>query len=358
MNKLNSILAIAFLALTFTACKKDKDEPIIAVPPSDGNTLTLNGIAGSEVGSSAANSVYVDFSADKQTTALRSSWTLGFYAGSSFKVALNATNGVSAMQVVGKTDLNAVTSADLVQSKLVVELGAVETEFGKVDDPRESNALVKTAIAEVSATDSENKVYLINPIGGSHSAVFNPDNVYKIRVLRKGNGYTLQYAKLSATTFSVLDIAKNDKFNYSFVSLTDSKVVSVEPEKSNWDVMWTWSLYYGGTAGSQYLYGFSDLVFTNTLGGVTSAQVAETSTLTYANFSESNVAGVTFKADKDVIGANWRVTTGAGIVSKIFYLVKDASGNVYKLKFISMGVGTDGGTRGKPVIEYKLVKKG
>jgi hypothetical protein len=37
-------------------------------------------------------------------------------------------------------------------------------------------------------------------------------------------------------------------------------------------------------------------------------------------------------------------------------VVKDPAGNYYKLKFVSMGVGGDGGVRGNPVVEYKLVK--
>lgn len=356
MNKINSMMAVALLAFTFTACKKDDKEPEIIVPVSDGSTMTLNGIAASEAGSSAANSVYIDLSADKQSTALRSSWTLGFYTGSDFKVVLNAHNGASAA-VVNKTDLNAVTSADLVQANLVVGLGtAAEAEFLKVDDPRQNNATVKTVINTISATDSENKVYLINPAGGSHTAVFSPDNVFKVRIIRKGTGYTLQYAKLSATTFTSLDITKDTKFNYSFVSLADNKVVSVEPEKANWDIVWTWSLYYGGTAPSQYLYGFSDLVFTNTLGGATSAEVL-VATKSYADFSASDLTNITFSSKSNLIGENWRVTTGTGIKTDRFYLIKDAAGNVYKLKFVSMGVGSDGGTRGKPVIEYKLVKK-
>ncbi|WP_343531580.1 HmuY family protein [Pedobacter sp.] len=356
MNKINLMMAVALLAFTFTACKKDDKEPEIAVPVSDGSTMTLNGLISNETGSAAGNSVYIDFSADKQTSASRASWTLGFNGGTDFKVVLNAHNGVSA-KVINKTDLNTVTSADLVQADLVVGLGnAAEAEFLKVDDPRQNNALVKTVISTISATDSENKVYLINPAGGSHTAVFSPDNVYKVRILRKGTGYTLQYAKLSATTFSSLDIAKDSKFNYSFVSLADNKAVSVEPEKANWDIVWTWSLYYGGTAPSQYLYGFSDLVFTNTLGGATSAEVS-VATKSYADFSASDLTNVTFSSKSNLIGENWRVTTGTGIKTAVFYLVKDAVGNVYKLKFVSMGVGSDGGTRGKPVIEYKLVKK-
>ncbi|WP_199120130.1 HmuY family protein [Pedobacter sp. ASV28] len=357
MNKINSIVAVALLAMTLIACKKDNKEPDIVVPVSDGSTLTLNGIAASEAGSSAANSVYIDLSADKPTGILRSLWTLGFYAGSDYKVILNANNGVSAA-VVNKIDLNAVTAADLVQAKLVVELGvAAESEFDKVDDPRQNNALGRTAIGTISATDTENKVYLINPAGGSHTTIFSADNVYKVRILRKGTGYTLQYAKLNAITYSSLDITKDSKFNYAFVSLADNKVVSVEPEKASWDIVWTWSLYYGGTTGSQYLYGFSDLVFTNTLGGASSAEVL-TATKSYANFSESDLSNVNFSAKSNLIGENWRVTTGTGIKADRFYLIKDAAGNVYKLKFVSMGVGSDGGTRGKPVIEYKLVKKG
>ncbi|OAV66454.1 hypothetical protein Barb6_01637 [Bacteroidales bacterium Barb6] len=37
-------------------------------------------------------------------------------------------------------------------------------------------------------------------------------------------------------------------------------------------------------------------------------------------------------------------------------MVQDPAGNVYKLKFNAMGVGNDGGVRGKPEIEYALVK--
>lgn len=349
MNKFNSMMAVALLALTFTACKKDKEEPIIEVPPSDGSTLTLQGIAGSEDGASAANSVYVDFSADKQTSALRSSWDLGFYSGTDFKVILNATKGSSAVKVAGKTDLNAVTEADLKQADLTITLG--EPQFERLDDPREANILNKTVIAAISATDSENSVYLINTIGGNHSIPFSLDNVYKIRIIRKGTGYTLQYAKLKETTFKTLDVAKSADANFSFVSLTEGKTVTVEPAKANWDIVWTWSLYQGGT----YVYSYSDLVFINNLGGT---QAVEVKTKSYADFSESDVAGVTFATNRDVIGAKWRNTTGTkGVLTDRFYLVKDANGNVYKLKFNSF-ISEDGGTRGKPVIEYKLVKKG
>ncbi|MES2418356.1 MAG: HmuY family protein [Bacteroidota bacterium] len=357
MNKLNSILAVALLAIIFTACKKDNN-PVIVVPPSDGSTLTLNGLIATESGSNAGNSVYVDFSKEKQVSVDRSSWDLGFYAGADFKVILNSTKGASAVKIE-KTDLNAVTEADLVPENLEVVLGNTdEAEFKKVDDPREANILNKTAIAIVSSVDADNKVYLISIVGGSHGTSINVDNVYKIRVIRKAQGYTLQYAKLKETSFKTLDVTKDALLNFNFISLTQGKTVTVEPEKAEWDMVWTWSLYYGLAGSSSYVYGYSDVVFINNISNVTAAQVS-TTTKSYADFAEADLAGITFSSARDVIGSKWRNTTGSavGVIPTVFYVVKDGSGNIYKLKFNSF-ISNDGGERGRPVIEYKLVKKG
>jgi hypothetical protein len=353
MNKFNSLLSVALIAISFAACKKDSDEPVIVVPPSDGSTLTLNGLIGAELGSAAGNSVYVDFSADKQTAVDRDSWDLGFYAGADFKVILNASNGSSAI-VVNKSDLNAVTTADFDPNSLKVGQGA--GTFSLIDDPREANIINKTAIAAISATDAENKVYIINRKGGAATVLAN-DELYKIRIIRKGAGYTLQYAKVTETTFKTLDITKNADANFQFASLVKGSIVSVEPTKASWDIVWGYSMYYTAT----FPYAFSDLVFINSLAGVSAAPVS-TNVKAYAAFAESDLAGITFSASRDVIGSTWRTSpgqngTGGGVKTDIFYLVKDAAGNVYKLKFNSF-ISNDGGTRGKPVIEYKLIKKG
>lgn len=364
MNKFNSILAITCLAITFTACKKDNVEPIIVPPPSDGSTLTLNGLIGAESGTVAGNSVYVDFSKDKQTAVDRDSWDLGFYSGTDFKVILNSTNGASAiLTTTTKTDLNAVTAVDFDPNKLKTGQ-ASNLYFDNTDDQREGNILTKTIIANVSASDADNKVYILNRKGGA-GTVLATDQLYKIRIVRKGTGYTLQYAKVNETTFKTLDIAKNTDANFQFASLVKGSVVAVEPAKADWDFVWGWSMYR-----TQYTdatipfaglipYAFSDLVFINSLAGVTAAQVA-TADFTYAAFAEANISSpkVVFSATRDFIGSNWRNTTGTvGVKTDVFYLIKDGTGNVYKLKFVSFH-SADGGTRGKPVIEYKLVKKG
>lgn len=327
---------------------------------SDGSQLTLKGIAGTEAGSSALNSVFVDLSSNTQTGVKRNSWVLGFSSAADFRVKLNSTNGTSAIKLAGKTDLNAVTTSDVKLDDLAIQLGVAEAPgvnpFINIDNVY--GDVTKDVIANVSATDAENPVYVVNPEGGSHSSVLSLDNLIKIRVLRKGSGYTLQYAKLKDATFKTLDITKDASNNFVHLAIADvATVVNVEPAKAKWDFVWTWSVYYGMQGPAAFPYGFSDVVFINNLAGVQAALVS-TATVSYADYKDTNIASTSFKAERNIIGSDWRSTSPAtGVKTDRFYVIKDGSGNVYKLRFVSMGAG-DSGKRGEPVIEYKLVKKG
>jgi len=357
MNKLNSMMAVALFVLTFTACKKDDKEPEIVVPVSDGSTLTLEGKTAE---SNYANVAYADLSLDKATKVDRKSWALGFYSGADFRVILNQSFQ-SATAVVNKTDINTVTLDDA-KANRVYGFNPQATSLTDAVDLVDSydGSLNGTAIATVSATDTENKVYILGV-----NNLFTEPNLYKIRILRNGTaGYILQYAKVQETTFKTVNISKNTEYNFSFVSLgnnNDGAIVNPEPKKAEWDLYWSYSTYRSvATNPLSNPYYYQDFITTNNLAGVTAALVSEND-YTYAAFTESalsDVAKVKFLSGRDAIGSTWRVTTGTGIIAKQFYVIKDGSGNVYKLKFVSMGVGTDGGERGKPVIEYKLIKKG
>jgi len=357
MNKFNSTIALALLAITFTACKKNTDEPIITVPPSDGSTLTLNGLIGAELGSAAGNSVYVDFSKDKQTAVDRSSWDLGFYSGADFRVVLNNSASAGA-KVTTATSLAAITEADAVGLTLAVnQMAPANTDFAYFDGL--NGSIATTVIPAVASIAADNKVIILNRGTGGGIAA-RP--WIKLKVTRNTTGgYTLQYAELKETTaFKTVEIAKDEKFNFKFVSLTSGTTVNVEPAKAEWDIVWGYSVYQTSFSGVLVPYNFSDLVFLNVLNGVTAAQVS-TADFTYAAFAEANLTStkVSFSAARDIIGSNWRITSGTpiGVKTDLFYLVKDGAGNVYKLRFNSF-ISNDGGTRGKPVIEYKLVKKG
>lgn len=323
----------------------NSDDPLPVIPPSEGANMQLNG---GEGGSSAPNAVYVDLSAAKQDSVKRASWDLAFGTGSDYRVLINNTTAALA-KATTKSNLADVTAADTAGIVLTLNQGNPSAaEFLMLDDI--DGNLSKSVIAAISATEADNKVYILNRGTGGGTAT---RDWLKIKINRKGNGYTVQYAKIAETSFQSIDVTKNNKFNFNFVSLT-SGVVEVEPEKENWDFVWNYSVFKTDFGGGFVPYGFSDLVAINYLGGV---QVAEITTSGYDAYNEASIAGTTFSANKWVIGSNWRATTGAaiGVKTDRFYVIKDTRGNVYKLKFISFTT-QDGGTRGKPEISFQLVK--
>ncbi|QNK61251.1 hypothetical protein H7F33_11790 [Pedobacter sp. PAMC26386] len=349
MNKFTQLITLLCFATAFTACKKDSD-PIIITPASTGSKLTLNGLIANESGAAAGNSVYVDFSTDKQTSVARTSWDLGFYSGAEFKVILNHTVGATAIELAGN-DLTKITAADTTALALSgnLSLGQGAGGFTYID-PIEGDAtayLAGTVIKTISATDADNRVYIVNRGGTT--------GWQKIRVIRSGTGYTLQYAKINEQTFKTLTVAKDGAFNFKYVSFTTG-AVDVEPAKANWDIEWTLATY---KANATIPYTFSDFVLINFVGGVTAAEViVADSKVSFDDFAEANLTGKLFVGKREVIAGNWRITSGTpiGVKTDRFYLVKDGAGNIYKLKFVSFHP-NDAGVRGKPVVEYKLVKK-
>ncbi|MCD9013912.1 HmuY family protein [Parachryseolinea silvisoli] len=321
---------------------------------SEGQQMKLEGIISDELGSSAGNSVFVDFSSNQQTGVARASWDLGFYSGDEFRVIINNTTAASVIAVEA-TDLADVTAENVETEGLALGQGA--GTFDIIDDV--TGDLTKTAIEEISATEADNKVYIINRTGG-FGIVDKPENLIKLRVVRNGAGYKLQYAALTSTDFKEVQVTKSATNDFTYVSFTTGAMVEVAPAREKWDIEWTYSIY---KAPQGIPYAYSDLVFINSRGGVSAVQVLET-TVSYDQFAASNVASLKFDGQRDVIGSSWRVTSVppgstdvVGVRTDRYYVVKDAYENVYKLRFINFH-SADGGTRGKPLIEYKLVVKG
>lgn len=355
--KIQKLMMVALVAATFTACKDDED-PIIVVPPSDGSAnVEFSGLAGTESGANAGNVVYLDMSKDKNTAVLRSSWDLGFYSGTDFRVILNNQTSAGA-KVTTKTNLADVTAADTIGQTLTFNhMGPTTGDLAFYDDI--DGDLTKTVVPAVSATDANNPVIILNRGEGGATAA-RP--WVKFRVLRNGaNGYTVQYAGITETTFKTFTVTKNSDYNFVFGSFTTGAQVSVEPAKADWDIVWGYSLFKTNFGGGTVPYNYSDMIAVNYLAGVTVQQKvyadAATAAAAYTAFNKDSVNASSLVAGRWIIADKWRSTQPAtGARQDRFYVIKDANNNHYVLKCVSMGVGTDGGTRGKPVFSYKLIK--
>lgn len=323
-------------------------------------TASLGGSFAPNVGGpNEPNQVYIDLSTQSKTEIVRDTWDLGFYSGDEFRVKLNSSLFMMAAKLE-TTDINSVSASDLTELQGKMALMAAGAD-AYVDDP--SGDISKTAIAEVSATVEENKVYLINmgsAIGtkdaeiGSVAISGEARGWKKIRVIREDNGYLLQYADLNATEYKEISIPKDSNFNFSFFSFSKNAVVAVEPTKENWDLNFTTAteiLALGPV--EKTAYGFSDYVKTNIHGGTEVYLVLATET-TYEDFTIENIQEDKFQTGQGTIGSSWRDVFEAAASPNQFYIIKDPEGNIYKLKFTAL-VSKDG-VRGNPEFQYDLLK--
>ena len=308
-------------------------------------------------GPNEPNQVYIDLSSNKETLIRRNAWDLGFYAGDEFRVVINGSLYM-ATSALETTDINTVNSATVSSLKSMVAVGTFNPDNKAYVDAVNGNIL-ETAIGEISEDDSQNPVYLLNlgadvgtnqPPTGSIAIAGDARGWKKIRILRQGNGYKLQYADLDATSYNEVSIAKDTDFNFTFFSFNTDEIVSVEPQKLQWDICFTVFTNVIPNAGS---YGFSDFVIHNRKGGVTSYSLLD-SAVSYEDFNASNVDTTLLKENQTVIGSSWRDVFKRKVNTNIFYVLEDSNNNYYKIRFLDLVDGN--GERGYPRFEYTLLQ--
>ncbi|HET8803622.1 MAG TPA: HmuY family protein [Aequorivita sp.] len=303
--------------------------------------------------------VYLDLSAKSFRKVQRDTWDLAFFSKEGFRVGINGSIYMAAAELQ-ETNIDNITQADVEGLMPQVAVGTFDSANEiYIDSPNGDINL--TAIKEINLDDSQNKVYLVNlgyevgtetPIPGSVAIAGDARGWRKIRVLRNGDSYVLQYANLNDSSHQEIIINKSAGFNATFFSFNTNSVVNVEPEADKWDLNFTVFTNIIEDAGS---YGFSDGVLHNRKGGVTAYSVT-TNQYLYEDFNTSNVIANNFKMDQLVIGASWRdvMDEEKVLVDNIFYIIKDSNGNVYKLKFTALL--NDNGDRGFPEFKYELLQ--
>ena len=358
---MKKLLFLSIALLSLASCSNDEDTKVEI--PTVGATL-----AASVGGPNQPNQLYLDLSTKETKAVNRASWDFGFSSGSDFRVIING----SLKMAVKKLATSDITLSQVADANVSVGAGETPSSNGYIDNPTGvlagAGAGIGTAIAEISATDADNKVYLVNlgfavsttqPNVGSVSVDGEARGWKKVRILRSGNGYKIQYADLTSATFTEKTISKDTAFNFSFFSLISGNTVSVEPEKAKWDLNFTTFTNYLNMGQGEVIYGYADFITTNSKGGTQVYQVL-TSAKTYEAFVKADIveANFTFSTtDQRVIGSGWRNGGGPTSLPSIrtdrFYVVKDAAGNYYKVKFLTMT--NDAGVRGYTTLEYAIL---
>lgn len=374
------ILLLSVFALAIASCSKNDDKPSPDVPnPNEKpqpESVSEGGVFKPSVGGpNEPNQVFIDLSAKKESTAKRDSWDFGFYCGDDFRVILNNTVKMAAKQLE-TTNIDEVQTEDpsvSVGFNTFANLGYVDSPWGELKSAQNTKGR-QTAIAEVSASEADNKVYLVNmgfavgttpPEKGAVKLDGDTRGWKKVRITRSGNDYVIHYANLNDTTHKSITIKKDPAYNFVFVSLNQEKIVDVQPEKTKWDISFTGLTNYTAMGpGKEITYYFADMVINNLYGGVRVHKVIATEAnkrdAEYEAFNKSKANEIDFNDSKLAhqlgIGSSWRKAGPQGTVvsDNVFYIIKDANGNLYKLKFLA--ITNDNGERGYPVFEYALLK--
>lgn len=305
--------------------------------------------------------VFVDLSSDSQSKVKRDTWDIGFYNGSLFRIQLNGSIYM-ATKALTETDMTKVTKATVGNLLNTVAVGTFMDENKTfIDYP--SGEILKTAIAAIEEDDSKNPVYLLNlgyevgtsiPAIGSVAIAGNHRGWKKVRFMRKGKDYLVQYADLDDVTYQEKIIQKDADSNFTHFSFSSHEVVKVEPARNKWDISFT---VFTNLIEGNGSYGFSDFVVNNSKAGVKAYQVNvdEAKNITYTTFDDTMIDESKFESDQRVIGDSWRqVTAPQKLFTDRFYILKDAENNYYKIRMLAFM--NSSSLRGYPRFEYKLIK--
>lgn len=361
-NLLTTLTIISILLLG--SCSED-DEPMGPIVVTvDGATVSPN-----VGGPNMPNQVFFDLSTNIATEVNRTSWDLGF-SSMQDRVIINGSILMMAARL-STNDMTAVnsTNPEVQQLQPQAEVGNFNPANMEFIDAPDGN-ISGTAIDAVSSVDSNNNVYLINlgyevgvdqPNSGSSNYKGDARGWKKIRILKDGENYLLQYANLDDTTFQTTTINKNPSFHYTFFSFNTESVVSVEPQKEEWDLCYTVFTNEAVFGGQSYgAYAYADFITNNIKSSARAYMIDEAEEgITYEDFSLLDVVDSNFENDQRSIGSTWRNGGGPSaspsLIEDVFYVIHDANGNYYKLQFLALT--SPSNERGYPQFAYKLLEE-
>lgn len=356
---MKKILLVIIGTMMLQSCLKDREEKI-PVAPFEGAIVEPN------IGGSAEpNQVWFDLSTNTHITNERPKWDLAFYSGKEFRVGINYSIMMAAGKIEGATDIDKVTSEMVSNLKEDVQVATFTPDNERyIDNPEGNYISGRTAIGEISTTEKDNAIYLVN-MGkeiykgdiekGSVSTGGDARGWMKVQITREGSAYKLKYAKLDDTTHKEVIIHKNPQYNFTFFSLKDNKEVNIQPEKKNWDLCFTVFTNVIPGAGS-YIY--SDFVLVNNLGNVGAYVISvpngQNATEVYNKLSKKDIEeNKLIYNDQRTIGGSWRDVFSKSVNAKNIYIIKDSDGLYYKLRFTRLTNIKE--ERGYPQFEYKTL---
>lgn len=333
-----SLTAILFL---FAACEKEE----IALPapnqntqqtlPTDtsGNELLIargqNVLQTVSLGATYSNQIWFDLGTNSLVKSNnRMEWDLAFESHSGeYIVYLNSSNIGSAYEST-TTDFSQQINSRAEDFQYDISSGKVDSlAIGKVENNR--------------------NVWIIDrgfrPSGSGLGK-------WKFKIEEtSNNSYTIRFGKLDDTLGTTLNIPMNPTKGRVAVSFESGQLFDLEPNKEAFDICFT-----------QYTYVFYEPTFyPYSVNGVLlnsyRTQAIEAFDVEYSKIDLGFAKSKFYSNDLDLIGYDWKFydfgTSSYVIDSTKVYILKDAAGNYFKLRFLDFY--DENGIKGAPSFEYQ-----
>lgn len=161
---------------------------------------------------------------------------------------------------------------------------------------------------------------------------------------------SFEFANIDGSNITAGKLTKNADYNFVYYSFKNGgEVVTPEPKKNAYDLVFSYyskEIYYSAT---EFLWYGVTGVLLNPNG----VAVATDSTDNFTGITYQDLDNYTFSQVRDVIGYEWKsynIDEGVyTILTKNTYMIRDRSGNFWKLRFTSFT--NVQGERGNPTFE-------
>ncbi|MEN8123323.1 MAG: hypothetical protein ABFS35_23500, partial [Bacteroidota bacterium] len=338
---MKKIILAGLVSFVLTSCFKEIDPVSIDFPVEE--TFTVQ----NSIKTTQTYYKLYEKAGQEISTASPSSWDLAFEsAGDGSRVMLGWSTKSRAHKT-GKYNISDVSPDEVNDYRS-------NSDQWVFDDPSYTNYL-----DSLSLTGWEDGEVYIQERG------VEKDNYYLIQFVEKNaDTYTFNYAKATDNqNVQTYTISRSDGLNYVHFSFDDNAIVTVEPRRTEWDLLFT--PYYGwwetDDPGVFAPWGMSGILI-NYESGVMVAQIFDAN-IDFGDIDESYIASSEFTDWKGVIGANWKLL-GSATSTDMYtmdpnkkYLLKkyDAQTGVFKyFKLRIIGYKLDGEDH-HPKVEFKFL---
>lgn len=309
MRSYNYFLILgSWLLILFSSCQKE-ELPVPAHNAGNVITATVN------MNNDYRYQVFYDLKTNTIVSKnLKTTWDLGFETSADgYHVILNTAKAMYASRTT-KTDFITVTDTSGFSANK------------KWDEP--TGSFDSTAIGDWK---SNNYVYIIDR---GYSETGAHQGFRKIQFQNVGAvKYTVRFSELNGNGDVTLEINKDSKYNFMFLSFNTKSTVIVEPPKADWDIVFTQYLhvYHNNNPPSTYL------VTGCLLNRFQTAAIMD-SLKTFSKISFYDMPDYILSVNLNAIGYTWKKydynTSTYAIYPQMNYIVKDNEGIYYKLHFI------------------------